>query len=226
MLSYPIPVARERWMENNANIFLAQMGRAFCLGQISPSILETVPRTTSDALQGKKELAGKGQTTGAKYGWLAYHPWRATEQYGGDPVGKMLWGSCPGCKVQKYPGRMPCTDGLPGTLLLLRLPRCYASFSWVCISSVKKSEKTARTLPEERPRGVCSPKQMMCPETPPPPPKLMHFDRWTPLEERLHKMLTSPWKGHSFFFSSSPFCLLKGRKKISFYHSRFSAGVL
>lgn len=55
-------------MENNTNISLAQMGETFCLGQISPSTLETVPRTTSAVLQGIKELAGKQVTTGTKYG--------------------------------------------------------------------------------------------------------------------------------------------------------------
>lgn len=53
-------------MGNNANIFLAQKGKTFCLGQISASTLKTVPRTTSEVLQGMIELAGKGLTTGAK----------------------------------------------------------------------------------------------------------------------------------------------------------------
>lgn len=64
MLFCPISLERERLSENNANIFLAQIGKAFCLGRISPSALETVPRTTSEVLQGVKELSGKG----AKYG--------------------------------------------------------------------------------------------------------------------------------------------------------------
>lgn len=73
MLSHPIPLERERLMENNANIFLAQMGKAFCLGQISASTLETVPRTTSEVLQGIKNLAKKEIAIGAKYGLLANH---------------------------------------------------------------------------------------------------------------------------------------------------------
>lgn len=55
-------------MENDTSIFLAQMGETVCSGQISPSTLETVPRTTSAVLQGIKGLAGKQVTTGAKYG--------------------------------------------------------------------------------------------------------------------------------------------------------------
>lgn len=55
-------------MGNNANIFLAQMGQAFCSGQFSANTLKTVPRTTSEVLQGMTELARKGITTGANYG--------------------------------------------------------------------------------------------------------------------------------------------------------------
>jgi len=79
MLSYPILLERERLMGNNTNIFLAQMGRAFCLRQISPSILETVPRTTLEGLQGITELAGKGITTRAKYGPAGSSPLKGNQ---------------------------------------------------------------------------------------------------------------------------------------------------
>lgn len=54
-------------MENKTGIFLAQMGAAFRLGQMSPSTLKTVPRSTSEVLQGIKELAGE-EVTRAKCG--------------------------------------------------------------------------------------------------------------------------------------------------------------
>ena len=98
MFSYPILLERARLLGNSANIFLEQMGRAFCLGQSSPSILEIVPRTKSEVLQGIKELAGKGITTGAKYGLTVSSPLKGTKQYGDDLVGKILWGICLGCR--------------------------------------------------------------------------------------------------------------------------------
>lgn len=73
MLSSPISLERERLMENNANAFLAQMGKAFCSRQISPSTLKTVPSTISEVLQGIKELAGKGITQELNMDWLANH---------------------------------------------------------------------------------------------------------------------------------------------------------
>lgn len=92
MLSYPILLERERLMGNNANIFLAQMGRAFCSRQISPSTLETVPRTTLEGLQGITELAGKGITTRAKYGPAGSSPLKGNQAV----MVMILWAKCYG----------------------------------------------------------------------------------------------------------------------------------
>lgn len=96
MFSYPILLERARSMGNNANIFLEQTGRAFCLGQISPSILETVRRTTSEVLQGIKELAGKGITTGAKYGLAGSSPLKGNQAVWLRSCGQNTMGNLPG----------------------------------------------------------------------------------------------------------------------------------
>lgn len=118
MLSSPISLERERLMGNNANIFLAQMGQAFCSGQISASTLKTVPRTTPGVLQGMTELAGKGITTGANYG-LADHLW-GTKPQGCALVGKyyreFAWAgrlNRSQCKVKDYVALMDLQETLP-----------------------------------------------------------------------------------------------------------------
>ena len=120
----------------------------------------------------------------------------------------MLRGICLGCrhKMKQMYGKGVAGKNTPhrwiysvlSLLLFLPLTWCIPHLCCMCISSVKKCEKTTWKLPEERPHGACSPKQMMWVATPGSPPTFMHLDRWTPFgASLLHKMLR---QSSAFFF--------------------------
>ena len=125
----------------------------------------------------------------------------------------MLRGICLGCrhKMKQMYGKGVAGKNTPhrwiysvlSLLLFLPLTWCIPHLCCMCISSVKKCEKTTWKLPEERPHGACSPKQMMWVATPGSPPTFMHLDRWTPFgASLLHKMLRQSSAFFFFFFIS------------------------